>query len=95
MFNFIFNRKKFTKTLAQDVVSETEKLFGKLNSDQNTQFQDIKNILNHLTEKMSHLENRLATKELSDKTNYGHLQYKISELQTDIIFDNKKTKNKQ
>lgn len=95
MLNFLFNRKRFTKTLAKDVVSETEKLFGELNTEQTTQFDEIKTILNHLTEKMNHLENRLVTKELKDKTDYGHLQYKISELQTDIIFDNKKTKNKQ
>lgn len=95
MFNLLFNKRRFTKTLAKDVVSETEKLFGQLNSDQSTQFDEIKIILSHLTEKMNHLENRLVTKELKDKTDYGHLQYKISELQTDIIFDNKKTKNKQ
>lgn len=95
MLNFLFNRRKFTKTLAKDVVSETEKLFNDLNTDQATQFNEIKSILQHLTEKMNQLENRLVTKELKDRTNYGHLQYKINELQSDIIFDNKKTKNKQ
>lgn len=95
MFNFLFNRKKFTKKLAKDVVNETEVLFNKLNSEQSDQFNEIKTILQHLTDKMSNLENRLVAKELKDKTNYGHLQYKISELQTDLIFDNKKSKNKQ
>ena len=95
MFNFLFNRKRFTKKLAKDVVNETEVLFNKLNSEQSDQFNEIKTILQHLTDKMSNLENRLVAKELKDKTNYGHLQYKISELQTDLIFDNKKSKNKQ
>ena len=95
MFHFLFNRKKFTQTLAKEVVVETEKLFQDLNSDQRTQFNEIKLILQNMTEKMTHLENRIATKELQDKTTYGHLQYKISELQSDLIFDNKKTKNKQ
>jgi hypothetical protein len=95
MFNLFFNKKKFTKSLAQDVVSETEKLFNNLNSEQASQFNEIKTVLQHLTEKMNQLENRLVTKELKDKTNYGHLQYKINELQSDIIFDNKKTKKQQ
>jgi hypothetical protein len=95
MLGLLFNKKKFTKSLAQDVVSETEKLLSKLNSDQINQFDEVKTILKHLSDKMNQLENRLVQKELQDKTTYGHIQYKISELQTDLIFDNKKAKNKQ
>ena len=95
MLSLLFNKKKFTKSLAQDVVSETEKLLSKLNSEQINQFDEVKTILKHLSDKMNQLENRLVQKELQDKTTYGHLQYKISELQTDLIFDNKKAKNKQ
>lgn len=87
--------KNLSKDLAKDVATETEVLIQKMYSQQSEQFEDIKHVLNHLTEKMTNLENRLATKELKDKHNYGHIQYKISELQTDLIFDNKKTKNKQ
>jgi len=95
MLGLLFNKKKFTKSLAQDVVCETEKLFSKLNSEQINQFDEVKTILKHLSDKMNQLENRLVQKELQDKTTYGHIQYKISELQTDLIFDNKKAKNKQ
>jgi hypothetical protein len=95
MFNFLFNRKKFSKTLAHEVVSETEVLFGKINENQSDQFSEIKAILLNLTHKVTAIENTIATKEIKDKHNYGHLQYKISELETDLIFDNKKTKNKQ
>ncbi len=95
MFNFLFNRKKFSKNLAKDVVNETELLMQNVTKQQMEQFEDIKHILNHLTQKMTNLENRMAQKELKDKHTYGHIQYKISELQTDLIFDNKKTKNKQ
>jgi hypothetical protein len=95
MFNFLFNRKKFSKTLAHEVVTETEVLFGKINESQTIQFSEIKTILLNLTNKVSEIENRIASKELKDKHTYGHLQYKISELETDIIFDTKKPKNKQ
>jgi hypothetical protein len=95
MFNFLFNRKKFSKTLAHEVVSETEVLFGKINENQTEQFSEIKTILLNLTNKVSEIENRIASKELKDKNTYGHLQYKISELETDLIFDTKKNKSKQ
>jgi hypothetical protein len=95
MFNVLFNRKKFSKDLAKDVVVETETLMQKIHSQQTDQFEDIKQILQHLGQKMTNLENRMASKELKDKHEYGHIQYKISELQTDLIFDTKKTKNKQ
>ena len=95
MFNFLFNRKKFSKTLAHEVVSETEVLFGRINENQTEQFSEIKTILLNLTNKVSEIENRIASKELKDKRSYGHLQYKISELETDLIFDTKKPKSKQ
>jgi len=95
MFNILFNRKKFSKNLAKDVVVETQTLMQKMHGQQTDQFEDIKQILNHLSQKMTNLENRMAHKELKDKHEYGHIQYKISELQTDLIFDNKKPKNKQ
>ena len=95
MFNILFNRKKFSKDLAKDVVVETESLIQSLHTHQSEQFNDIKQILSHLNEKMTNLENRMASKELKDKHEYGHIQYKKSELQTDLIFDNKKPKNKQ
>ncbi len=95
MFDFLFNRKKFSKTLATDVVEETEVLFDKLAQNQNNQFSEMKTILMSLTQKVTEIENRIASKEIRDKNTYGHLQYKISELETDIIFDaNKKSKDK-
>lgn len=95
MFDFLFNRKKFSKTLANDVVENTQDLFNKINKEQIDQFSEIKTILQTLTLKVTEIENKIASKELRDRNTYGHLQYKISELETDIIFDNKKSKNKQ
>lgn len=95
MFDFLFNRKKFSKSLATEVVTETEVLFKQLNQSQTDQFSEIKTILLNLTQKVTEIENKIASKELKDRHNYGHLQYKISELETDLIFDGKKTKNKQ
>ena len=95
MFDFFFNRQKFSKDLAKDVVDETEIFFNHIEKNQTNQFDEIKSILLNLTQKVTEIENKIATKELRDKHTYGHLQYKISELETDLIFDTKKTKNKQ
>jgi hypothetical protein len=95
MFDFLFNRKKFSKTLATNVVEETEVLFEKISKNQDNQFSEVKTILMNLTQKVTEIENRIASKEIRDKNTYGHLQYKISELETDLIFDtNKNTKDK-
>lgn len=95
MFDFLFNRKKFSKDLATDVVEETGILFEKIAKNQDNQFAEMKSILMNLTQKVSEIENRIASKEIRDKTTYGHLQYKISELETDLIFDtNKNSKDK-
>ena len=64
MLNFLFNKKKFTKSLAHDVVNETETLMNKMHSRQLDQFDDIKQILNHLTQKITNIENQIATKPL-------------------------------
>jgi len=95
MFNFLFNRKKFNKDLAQSVVSEAETYLQDLSNNQTNQFNEIKEVLNHLCEKMNKIENRLAEKEMRDKHDYGHLKYKIGELQSDLIFDNPKVKKNQ
>lgn len=95
MFDFLFNRKKFSKSLATNVVEETEVLFEKISKNQNDQFSEVKTILMNLTQKVTEIENRIASKEIRDKNTYGHLQYKISELETDLIFDtNKNSKDK-
>jgi hypothetical protein len=95
MFDFLFNRKKFSKTLATEVVEETEVLFNKISKNQDNQFSEVKTILMNLTQKVTEIENRIASKEIRDKNTYGHLQYKISELETDLIFDtNKNSKDK-
>jgi hypothetical protein len=95
MFDFLFNRKKFSKALATDVVEETEQLFDRIAKNQDNQFSEVKTILMNLTQKVTEIENRIASKEIRDKNTYGHLQYKISELETDLIFDtNKNSKDK-
>ncbi len=90
MLDIIFNRKKFSKKLAKEVVNETGTLLKTIDQNQADQFQEIKAILFNLTQKIEGIENNIATKELRDRNNYGHLQYKISELESDLIFDTPK-----
>lgn len=84
MFNFAFKNKKMVKDLAQEIARETSKEMDSAAAGQARQLEDIKMALNALVEKIDSLEHRLTTKELKDRQTYGHLRYKISELQTDL-----------
>ena len=85
MFKFGFNSKRMVKDLAQEIAQETSKELNLLHSQNQNQMEDIKQVLHQLVDKLDALETRLNTKELKDRQTYGHLQYKISELQTDLF----------
>lgn len=80
----MFNRDKFTQKLAKEIVQETNSALKGHESVNLKEFNEIKEILAHLHDKLNSLEKRLSTKELKDNTEYGHLQYKIGELQSDL-----------
>lgn len=84
MFNFAFKNKKMVKDLAKEIALETSKELEASREGQNRQLEEIKLALGALMDKIDSLEGRLTAKELKDRHTYGHLQYKISELQTDL-----------
>lgn len=84
MFNFAFKNKKMVKDLAKEIAQETSKELGSVNDGHTRQLNEIKMALTALVDKIESLENRLTSKELKDRQTYGHLHYKISELQTDL-----------
>ena len=84
MLGFIFNRDKFTQKLAKQIVKETDDVLQTHGDTSLKEFNEIKEILAHLHDKISNLETRLSQKELKDNTDYGHLQYKLGELQSDF-----------
>lgn len=84
MFNFAFRNKKMVKDLAKEIAQETSKELGAAHQGHTRQLDEIKMALTALVDKIESLEHRLVTKELKDRQTYGHLHYKISELQTDF-----------
>ncbi|MEX0799319.1 MAG: hypothetical protein WEB87_01625 [Bacteriovoracaceae bacterium] len=85
MFNFAFKNKNMVKDLAKEIVQETSKELNLLHDGQKGQLKEIQQVLGQLVDKIEALEHRLTTKELKDHQTYGHLKYKISELQTDLF----------
>ena len=84
MLGFFFNRDKFTQKLAKQIVKETDSVLQSHGDTNLKEFNEIKEILAHLHDKINNLETRLSKKELKDNTDYGHLQYKLGELQSDF-----------
>lgn len=84
MFKFIFNKFNISKSIAKEIVKETDFVLESYSQDSKKEFNEIKEILAHLHDKVSNLENKLLSKELKDKSDYGHLQYKIGELQSNL-----------
>lgn len=84
MFNFAFKDKKMVKDLAKEIARETSRELSSTGKAHQRQLEEIKMALTALVDKIESLEHRLTTKELKDRQTYGHLQYKISELQTDL-----------
>lgn len=84
MFGLIFNKDQFTKKLAKEIVKETDTVLQNHGDTALKEFNEIKEILAHLNDKIGSLESRLMQKELKDNSDYGHLQYKLGELQTNL-----------
>lgn len=76
-----FNKKAFVKKVASDIAQETSK---ELTFMHQSSLQEIHSTLKLILEKVHSLEERLDSKEVRDKQNYGHLHYKIHELQNDL-----------
>ncbi|MFW5887253.1 MAG: hypothetical protein ACOCUH_00490 [Bacteriovoracia bacterium] len=81
-----FTKRKQSRTkneaneIAQIVVGETQKVFEGFHLEVNNRFREIQAQLNKLDQNIEILEKKLFTKELQDKQQYGHIQYKLNEV---------------
>lgn len=80
MFNFSFLNKKIAKDLASEITTHTEKIINK----QSDQLEQIHVILSNIFDRVDSLEKRFQVKDSQDKHSYGHLRYKIEEINNDI-----------
>jgi predicted metal-dependent enzyme (double-stranded beta helix superfamily) len=87
MFNFSFFNKKLAKDLAQEITSHTEKVINK----QSDRLEEIHILLSNIYNRVDRLEKRFSQKDIQDKHTYGHLKYKIEEINNDITPVRKKS----
>lgn len=92
LFKMLFNQKK-VKELACAIAEETSININQAYEKHENKLDQITEVLHLLTNKVTDLEQRLNKKELQDRDNYGHMQYKISELKTDLSSQVKKSNN--
>jgi len=85
MFNFLFNRSKQQKQedareIAALVVSETKKALDEFSNEIDLRFKEVQAQLRKIDDNFDVLEQKLQLKDLQDKQQYGHLTYKIHEV---------------
>lgn len=87
MFNFSFFNKKIAKDLAHEITSHTEKMMN----NQSTRLEEIHILLSNIYSRVDNLEKRFSQKDMQDKQSYGHLKYKIEEINNDLSPARKKS----
>tara|TARA_Y100000768_G_C23990875_1_gene692746 strand:- start:10391 stop:10678 length:288 start_codon:yes stop_codon:yes gene_type:complete len=82
-------RKYLTEIFAQSVTQKiTQSIEGLLKNYQNQTDKKLDQVLGHVESlriEVKNIEHRLQSKEIKDKTEYGHVQYKLSSLQSELI----------
>lgn len=80
MFNFSFFNKKIAKDLALEITSHTERMMN----NQSDRLEEIHILLSNIYSRVDNLEKQFSHKEIQDKQSYGHLKYKIEEINNDL-----------
>ena len=83
MLNLLFN-EKFIKNLAQKLSIEVKTTLSEENKEHSNKLDLVLNNIEKLSLELKTLEQRLTTKELKDRMDYGQLQYQVNSLQTDL-----------
>ncbi|MCT4643317.1 MAG: hypothetical protein N4A33_13580 [Bacteriovoracaceae bacterium] len=84
MIEKIFNLDKISKKIAGDIVTEANKSLAAHAQKNLEELNQIKEVLAHLYDKVSNMEAKIQNTQLKTNNDYGHLTYKISELQSKI-----------
>lgn len=87
MFNFLL-KDSFIESLAGKIVEritkEVNSSLAQMNQSQSKKLDSVIEHIEQLKNELSSLDQRLTQKELRDKTEYGHMQYRIHALQNDL-----------
>ncbi len=88
-----FVKQGWVKLIVEQITKEMNISLNLLQQDQNKKFNKIIDHLGELQKQFTQLEERLTSKELKDKIDYGQMQYKIQSLQQDLKPKKKKPHN--
>ena len=80
---------KFIQKLAETISDSVEKRFSVYTRNTSEQLDHILTHVEALRLELKSLDERLTVKEVKDRSEYGHVQYKLNSLQSEII--NKKS----
>ena len=79
-----FLKESILKTIIDKISSDLNKNLLQFESRQDQKFDQILDHLERLRFDMAALDQKMISKELKDKTDYGHMKYKISSLQDEL-----------
>lgn len=87
--NFISD--KFIQKLANTITESVEKSFSSYKNHTSEQLDQILTHVEALRLEIKSLDERVTVKEVKDRSEYGHVQYKLNSLQNELV--QKNTKN--
>mgnify|MGYP003691065067 CR=1 FL=1 len=92
MFNRFFSEKLISK-MSEKITQAVNESLEKYNISSEAKMDTILGHVESLRVELKSLDDRLTNKEVRDRSEYGHVQYKLNSLQNEML-DEKKTKKK-
>jgi len=92
MFNKLFSEKLIAK-MSDRITQAVNQSLEKYHADSESKMDSILEHVESLRIELKSLDDRLTNKEVRDRSEYGHVQYKLSSLQNEMV-DKKKDDKK-
>ena len=93
MFNRLFSDKLIAK-MSDKITQAVNASLEKYHAESEEKMDTILGHVESLRIELKSLDDRLTNKEVRDRSEYGHVQYKLSSLQNEML-DEKKDKKKK
>lgn len=93
MFKKLFT-EKFIEKLTNQITQSVNDSLAKYHQKSEVKFDKIIDHVESLRLELKSLDERLTSKEVRDRSDYGHVQYKLNSLQSELIEEKKKKKSR-
>lgn len=91
MFKFL-RKDSVIETIVEKITKNLNQNLNQFESKQEEKFELVLEHLEKLRFELSNLDQRISSKEIKDRQDYGQMQYKLNSLQSELI---KKPKSKR